>query len=155
MGRGSECGRGRCSKRSWGAWVGDVARDLSVRARVRACSSTTGAGKAELTGRCHGAARERESGSVGVIVWCTDEAGPRSRGVRGRRQPAPTAQPHWAERGRERAGKGARGREAWLGRVGSAGLLWLFPFSWNFYLLFHFLFSRVFNSNSNQVSNSN
>jgi hypothetical protein len=37
---------------------------------------------------------ERESGSTGVIVWCTDEAGPRSRGVRGRRQPAPTAQPH-------------------------------------------------------------
>jgi hypothetical protein len=30
MGRGSECGR--CSKRSWGAWAGDVVADLSVHA---------------------------------------------------------------------------------------------------------------------------
>jgi hypothetical protein len=60
MGQGSECGRGRCSKRCWGAWVGDVAGDLGVRARVRACWSTTGVGKAEQTGRSHGVERERE-----------------------------------------------------------------------------------------------
>jgi hypothetical protein len=42
MERGSECGCERCSKRSWGAWARDVARDLSVRARVRACWSTAG-----------------------------------------------------------------------------------------------------------------
>jgi hypothetical protein len=40
MERGSECGR--CSKRSWGAWAGDVARDLGVHARVHACLSTAG-----------------------------------------------------------------------------------------------------------------
>jgi hypothetical protein len=33
---GSECGCGRCSKRSWGAWAGDVAGDLGVRACVSA-----------------------------------------------------------------------------------------------------------------------
>jgi hypothetical protein len=45
MERGSECGCGRCSKRSWGAWAGDVAGDLDVRARVRACWSTAGHGE--------------------------------------------------------------------------------------------------------------
>jgi hypothetical protein len=59
MGRGSECRCERCSKRSWGAWAGDVARDLGVRAQVRACWSTVGRGegRAELTGGSHGAAR--------------------------------------------------------------------------------------------------
>jgi hypothetical protein len=33
-GRGSECGCVWCSKGSWGAWVGDVTRDLGVRACV-------------------------------------------------------------------------------------------------------------------------
>jgi hypothetical protein len=59
MRQGSECGHGSCSKRSWGAWEGDVAGDLGVRARVRACWSTAGAMKAELTGRSHGAARDK------------------------------------------------------------------------------------------------
>jgi hypothetical protein len=45
LGRGSECGCGRCSKRSWGAWAGDVAGDLDVRARVRACWFTAGRGE--------------------------------------------------------------------------------------------------------------
>jgi hypothetical protein len=34
MGWGSECGCGLCSKGSWGAWAGNVAWDLGVRARV-------------------------------------------------------------------------------------------------------------------------
>jgi hypothetical protein len=42
MGQGSECGCGRCSKKSWGAWVGDVAGDLGVRA---CCWSTAGHGE--------------------------------------------------------------------------------------------------------------
>jgi hypothetical protein len=45
---------------SWGAWAGDVAGDLGVRAQVRVFWSTAGAGKAELTGRSHGTAKERE-----------------------------------------------------------------------------------------------
>jgi hypothetical protein len=65
MGQGSECGRGRYSKRSWGAWAGDVAGDLVVRARVHERWSTVGAGKAELIGWSHGAARERARGGNG------------------------------------------------------------------------------------------
>jgi|UPI000842B00C hypothetical protein len=33
MRQGSECGCGRCSKGSWGAWAGDVGGDLGVHAR--------------------------------------------------------------------------------------------------------------------------
>jgi hypothetical protein len=33
MRQGSECGCGRCSKGYWGAWAGDVAEDLGMRAR--------------------------------------------------------------------------------------------------------------------------
>jgi hypothetical protein len=39
--------------------------------------------------------------------------------------------------------------------LGWLGLKWLFLFPRIFQLLFYFIFSRVFNSNSNQVSNSN
>jgi hypothetical protein len=80
-------------KKELGAWAGYVAEDLGVPVRVRACWSTMGAGKAELTGRSHGAARERESGRAGVTVRSTEEAGPRGRGARGRRQLAPIARP--------------------------------------------------------------
>jgi hypothetical protein len=52
-------------KKELGAWAGDMAGDLGVRARVRACWSTVGAGKAELTGRFHGAARKRARGCNG------------------------------------------------------------------------------------------
>jgi hypothetical protein len=83
------------------------------RGSQRACASAHalvhgGAGKAELTGQSHGAARERESGRAGVTARRTDEAGPQGRGgrgARGQRQPAPIARPHRAERG------SARGRE--------------------------------------------
>jgi hypothetical protein len=43
-------------------------------------------------------------------------------------------------------------------RTGLSGLPWAefgFPFSREFLIAFLFIFSRVFNSNSNQVSNSN
>jgi hypothetical protein len=63
------------------------------------------AGKAELTGRSHGA--ERGSGVCGGTARCVDEAGPRCRegtGARRRRWLAPTNRPHWEEGGvRERA----------------------------------------------------
>jgi hypothetical protein len=48
-------------KKELGAWAGDVAGDLGGRARVRACWSMADTGKAELTGRSHGTARERAS----------------------------------------------------------------------------------------------
>jgi hypothetical protein len=77
MGRGSECGCGQCSKRSWGAWAGVVAGDLGVRARVRASGPRRGTGKVELTGGSHSAARGNERS--GETVQRADEAGPRGR----------------------------------------------------------------------------
>jgi hypothetical protein len=51
MGRGSECGRGRCSKKGMGAWASNVAEDSDV---VRECARAgprRGAGKAKVIGR--------------------------------------------------------------------------------------------------------
>jgi hypothetical protein len=81
------------------------------------------------TGRSHGAARER--GREGAQA-CADKRGPPVR--------------HRDARARARA------------RVGLNGLPWAdlaFPIFLEFLLPFLFIFSRVFNSNSNQVSNSN
>jgi hypothetical protein len=74
---------------------------------------------------------------------------------------APTSRPT-RQRVREReesawgglapTGAGAR---AGLGLMGWLRPKWLFLFLWIFQLLFYFIFFRVFNSNSNQVSNSN
>jgi hypothetical protein len=78
------------------------------------------------TGLAHGTEREGERGSLGL-----------------RRQAGPACQ---AERARGRA------------RTGLSGLPWAefgFPFSREFLIAFIFIFSRVFNSNSNQVLNSN
>jgi hypothetical protein len=81
------------------------------------------------TGRSHGAARER--GIEGARV-CADRWGPPVR--------------HRDARTRARA------------RAGLNGLPWaelVFPIFLEFLLPFLFIFSRVFNSNSSQVSNSN
>jgi hypothetical protein len=78
--------------------------------------------------RTHGTKREGERGRSG---W--------------RRQAGPACQ-----------AEGARGRGR--ARTGLSGLPWAefgFPFSREFLIAFLFIFSRVFNSNSNQVSNSN
>jgi hypothetical protein len=58
--------------------------------------------------------------------------------------------------GADRRGPPVRhqGRARGLGLVGWFGLNWLFPFL-EFLIAFLFIFSKVFNSNSNQVSNSN
>jgi hypothetical protein len=61
-------------------------------------------------------------------------------------------------RARGRAGADMRSPLVTGGRrvgLGWLGLKWLFLFPRIFQLLFYFIFSRVFNSNSNQVSNSN
>jgi hypothetical protein len=56
-------------------------------------------------------------------------------------------------------GADRRGPQAWAraraGLSGPAGLKLVFPFSRDYLFAFLFIFSRVFNSNSNQVSNSN
>jgi hypothetical protein len=70
MGWGSECGCGRCSKGSWGARAGDVARDLGV----RATGPRRFVGKAKLTGRSHSAVRGR--GSAGKTARHANEVGP-------------------------------------------------------------------------------
>ena len=59
----------------------------------------------------------------------------------------------WPMEQREREGERARGREARLNGPTWAELAFLF--SREFLIAFLFIFSRVFNSNSNQVSNSN
>jgi hypothetical protein len=97
-----------------------------------------------------GSARQREK-RARVREDGVDKHGPRGserEGERGRaawrRQAGPACQ---APRARGRA----RG-------VGLSGLTWVelgFPFSRDFLIAFLFSFSRVFNSNSNQVSNSN
>jgi hypothetical protein len=54
--------------------------------------------------------------------------------------------------------EGERGRAGARARTGLSGLPWdefSFPFSREFLIAFLFIFSKVFNSNSNQVSNSN
>jgi hypothetical protein len=93
----------------------------------------------------------------------TSELGSRGREgreVRGRREPAPIARPHWAASERERRAwgglllTGAAGARA----AGPGGLVWArmaFSFFLNFLIAFLFLFSRVFNPNSIQVSISN
>jgi hypothetical protein len=128
-----------------------------------------GAGRAELTGKAHGVEREREKGSAGQRLGVWQNGPARQRGKRGaqgesnwRRQVGPTGQ---REGGGKRAGQkppltgganlsgGAGARTGWaeLGRLGC----FAFFFSLDFLIAFPFLFSRVFNPNSIQVSNSN
>jgi hypothetical protein len=74
---------------------------------------------------------------------------------------APTGQPHRAARGREEArGLAPTGGTHLSGtagtrRAGPTRAEFAFLFSREFLIAFLFIFSRVFNSNSNQVSNSN
>jgi hypothetical protein len=129
-----------------------------------------GTGKAELTGQSLDAARG--SGRAEGTARCADEVGPRGRDrkrARERGQPVPTTQPHWAERGRERESErgrkppltggthfsgGAGTRPGWaeLGQLGCFGFFYFPGISNCFSISFSLGF---FNSNSNQVSNSN
>jgi hypothetical protein len=156
MGRGSEGGRGRCSKRNSGRGQSDVVEDSGERARVRARWSTRGAGKAELTGGAHGAARERERprGGKGSASGKADPQGREGRGGAGegnrRRQPGPTRQsegeseragketiaPRWRPPVWQRRRTGARPRWARWAGLGCFG----FFFSLDFLIAFPFLF---------------
>jgi hypothetical protein len=103
---------------------------VGQRERERARARETAA-----TGRPHIAAsereRERERGESEHAQVCADRRGSsvRHKGRAGARAGAGLSGPVWAKIG--------------------------FPFSRDFLIAFLFIFSRVFNSNSNQVSNSN
>jgi hypothetical protein len=83
----------------------------------------------------------------------TDRPGPRGsereRGERGRVGVGAD------RRGRPVRHRGRAGARAWAGLSGPVWDEIGFPFSREFLIAFLFIFSRVFNSNSNQVSNSN
>jgi hypothetical protein len=144
MRRGSECGHWQGSKKGARCVGGRHGREIRRCARVRMRWSTARARRAELTGRVHGAEREKGRAGNGSA---RGNAGPRDREMRDargpsnwRRQVGPSGK---RARERERAGDKAaadrrglpirrRGRAAWLGRAGPAGLLCVFPFLWIF-----------------------
>ena len=94
-------------------------------------------------------------------------AGQREKRAHVREDGADKPGPQGSERGREGTLVGTdrrgphvrhRGRSGAGARAGLSGPTWAeigFPFSMDFLTAFLFIFSRVFNSNSNQVSNSN
>jgi hypothetical protein len=103
---------------------------------------------------------ERESGRAGATTRCLAKRAHEAEREEGVRAKA-TGADGLATRGRERERVSARGREppltggpgarpSWAGWVALA-----FSFSLDFLIAFPFLFSRIFNPNSNQVSNSN
>jgi hypothetical protein len=170
MRRGCECGCRRCSKRAGMRGQTTWPRFLATCASARVRWSTTGTGKAELTAQAHGAEREdgragltarglakqarkaeREEGHVGVETGA-DSMAPLARervreGVRGRGLPLIGGTHLSGDAGARACGLA---RPSW---VDSAALP--FSFFMNFLIAFPFPFSRVFNSNSNHVSNSN
>jgi hypothetical protein len=158
-----------------GAQKGTGVRGQATWPRISACvraGPRRFAGKAELTGRSHGAARE--SGRtwkrlIALTIQAREAEIERGARATGADTLAPTGQRE-GERERERGGGGgvkklplsggahlsggrARERSRWAG-LGRFGLKWFFFFQ-GILLSFLFIFSRVFNSNSNQVSNSN
>jgi hypothetical protein len=157
--RGSE----RCSKRSWGAWAGDVARVLDV--RVRWSTAVLGESGADRTVPRH---KEREQARWGndSLRW---QGGPARQGGNGGAQANGTDK--LAPLGRGRGEERARGRKPPLtggahlsggeGARGLAGPDWagwaeiVFPFSLEFLMPFIFIFPMVFKSNSNTKPNSN
>jgi hypothetical protein len=140
-----------------------MAGDLDIRARVRACWSMAGRGEGGAD-RAVPRRSERERRAEGT-AQCANEAGLRGRDGKGERARATGADnpaPLGTERERERAGKETIADSAGARARGPAGPSWAgwailgFSISLKFLIAFPFLFfSRVFNLNSNQVSNSN
>jgi hypothetical protein len=129
-----------------------------------------GEGGADRGGPRH---RERKDGRAGQRLDDWQNGPTKQREKRGAqaKKPAPTAWPHWAaserEREREESAREGVAADRWIplvrrrGHAGARpgwvelGQLGCFAFFLNFLIAFPFLFSRVFNSNSIQVSNSN
>jgi hypothetical protein len=113
--------------------------------------------------------RKREGGHTGQRLgdWRTGPARQRGkRGTQAKGTGADNLAPLGSEREREgcgadwrrQAGSACQERKARGRAARPCGLVWAklaFSFFLNFLIAFPFLFSRVFNSNSNQVSNSN
>jgi hypothetical protein len=172
MGRGreraSELGRGRKWKRGGGR-AGRGAQKGRGRADVAGERADVGAGARTWLDNARTWARQRR-GIMGERLGTTDRWGRRDREGNehaGERNSTDRPSPWDRERGREGALKvaptgrtrlsGREGERA-RARTGLSGLPWAeigFPFSREFLIAFLFIFSRVFNSNSNQVPNSN
>jgi hypothetical protein len=104
--------------------------------------------RAELTGLAHGAEREKRGtlGATARRLAIRVREIERERERAGKGKLVPTDRPHWAASEREGAregelplqagsacqGRQVRGRAAWLGLTGPAGLLSLFLFPWIF-----------------------
>jgi hypothetical protein len=157
--------------REWGACgaqKGTGVRGQAMRPGISACVRAGPrwfAGKAELTGRSHRSARRSSEQATGL----TSRAhGTVRDGARAEEIDVDKSSPLGSERewesacARTRAVTGRWGPPIRLrGRARSlAGPSWAgwaelsFPFFFEFIIAFLFIFSRVYNSNSNQVSNS-
>jgi hypothetical protein len=165
MRRGRECGCGWCSKRAGTGgrttWPRLPATGASAHALFHGGREKGGADSA---GPRH---REREDGQAGVTARRLAKRArkpEREEGLAGEETGTDSLAPVGTERVRE----GTRGRGLPLtggthlsGGTGTwpgwAELGWLgcFAFFLNFLIAFPFIFARVYNSNSNQVSNSN
>jgi hypothetical protein len=163
-GGGALCSHGQSEREGEGVWQRAQMSEGRWVSRARGSKGAWARGHGRRT-RERGCIHDEEI--VGERLGTTDSWGRRDRdreSGHGGGKTAPTAQPHKAarERGSERARVGADRRARLLGpegaRAGLSGLVWTelaFSFFLEFLLPFLFIFSRVFNSNSNQVSNSN
>jgi hypothetical protein len=107
------------TQKGLGAWAERRGRGSRRRARVRTRWSTTGARRAELTGKAHGI--EREKGRAGNDL-APRSADPRDRERRGTRAGEATGADKSALLGSEREeGKGARDRLLLTGRTRLSG----------------------------------
>jgi hypothetical protein len=118
------------------------------------------AGDRAVVGVSTAGERGREVGDelTGGVGGIEREAGTRARGT------APRSLAHWVAGGREGDNARARQTDSQRGQVrgrAQAGPTWAkwaklgFSNFMEFLMPYLFIFSRVFNSNSNQVSNSN
>jgi hypothetical protein len=120
----------RCSKGSWGAWAGDVARDLSMHARWSMAVHGEGGPDTEVP-RCSEGKRVR--GGNDSVCWQVGPARQREHECAGegdwRRQAGPTGQREGegGERGNEKALTGGgrlSGEGLTRGRAREAGPRW-------------------------------
>jgi hypothetical protein len=156
-GGGAPCTRGQSERKGKRVWQRAQMREGRWASRARGSKGQ----------RVHGRGQVHGGQIVGGRLGTTDKWGrqDRERERAHAREPASTGRPHSAarERGEVSALRfaptgGARLSGTGCARAGLIGLTWAemaFSFFLEFLLPFLFIFSRVFNSNSNQVSNSN
>jgi hypothetical protein len=140
-----------------GAWAQRRGRGSRRRARVRARWSTAGTGRAELTGEAHDAERERAREATARRLAERAREAEREEGRTSEETGADISTP-LGQSAVDRWGPLVRAARARARAAGPGWLVWArmaFSFFLNFLIAFPFLFSRVFNPNSIQVSNSN